>query len=690
MARRRDALWYISIFRLPNRLNHLQTIHMLSVNKLDISYGEKHLFREISARINPNERIGLVGVNGAGKSTLMKIMAGLIETDSGVVSRPRNFTVAYLPQEATALTSERTLYQEAETAFAEALVLQKDLEAINRQLASVDPAHPEFSALLKRQGEIQHRLEGTDIYRVRSEIEKILLGLGFRERDFDRPSRELSGGWLMRLMLARLLLARPSLLLLDEPTNHLDLDSLTWLEEFLTTCESGLVIISHDRTFLDRTTSITWELSLGRLTIYKGNYSKYVEEKEVRLAVERAAYANQQAQIRQTMRFVQRFRAKSTKAKQVQSRVRQLSKMDRIELSESEQEDAFRFPPAADCGRQALTVQDIAKSYGALDVFRNLSFEMQRGDKLAVVGVNGAGKSTLMKILAGLLRPDQGVVRLGHNVNLSYFGQHQAQELHPDYTVLETVAAVAGDMTVTQARSLLGAFLFRGDDVDKKIRVLSGGEKSRVALARMIVTPANLLVLDEPTNHLDMNSQEVLQEAMRQYDGAIIVVSHNRYFVNCFVNKVLEIRNGRASLFEGNIDDYLVKLEEERLLAAVDTKLPAKTAPTAADQPAEKQRGKAARQAQAQIRQEKSKKLAPHRPAVEAAEAEIERLEARKKVLEQKLADPELYRDQAAFAECSREYGDLDRRLARQYAKWETAQAAIEKIEAEFAEQLDG
>jgi ATP-binding cassette subfamily F protein 3 len=323
---------------------------MFSINNLAIQYGEKHLFKDVSARINDNDRIGLVGVNGSGKSTLLKILCNIIETDRGVVSRAKRATVAYLPQEASALDSGRTIYQEAESAFAEALVLQDDLDEVNRQLAAVDPENSEFSNLLKQQGDLQQRLDRTDIFRVQSQIEKVLMGLGFSVTDFDRPSSSLSGGWLMRLMLAKLLLAKPDLLLLDEPTNHLDLDSLTWLENFLLTYDGGLVIISHDRTFLDKTSSITWEISLGRLSVFKGNYSKYVADKEVRMQVERAAYDNQQTQIRQTMRFVQRFRAKSTKAKQVQSRLKQLSKMEKIELAESEQQMFFNFPPAAASG----------------------------------------------------------------------------------------------------------------------------------------------------------------------------------------------------------------------------------------------------------------------------------------------------------------------------------------------------
>jgi ATP-binding cassette subfamily F protein 3 len=652
---------------------------MLTVNNLDILYGDKLLFNNISARINDKDRIGLVGVNGAGKSTLLKIISGIAETDPGVVNRPKRFTTAYLPQEAAALDSGRTIYQEAENAFAEALVLQQDLDEVNRQLAAATPDNAEFSNLLKQQGELQHRLERIDIFRVQSQIEKVLMGLGFSVEDFDRPSSSLSGGWLMRLMLARLLLSVPDLLLLDEPTNHLDLDSLTWVENFLLTYDGGLVIISHDRTFLDQVTSITWELSLGRLTAFKGNYSKYVADKEIRMQVERAAYANQQAQIRQTMRFVQRFRAKSTKAKQVQSRLKQLSRMERIELADTEQEVSFQFPPAAPSGRLALDVESLGKGYEDRQIFNDVSFQLQRIDKMAVVGVNGAGKSTLMKILAGLIKPGTGKIRLGHNVKILYFGQHQAQELAPGLTALQTLSAVAGDMTVTQIRSLLGTFLFRGEEVDKKVQVLSGGEKSRLALAKMIVQPANLLILDEPTNHLDMSSQEVLQEAMAQYDGTIIIVSHNRHFVNRFITKVLEIKNGCASLFEGNIDDYMYKLKNLQEETEKDLQAGAGSEEIEAETPM-KQRGKAARQEQAKIRQEKSSKLRPLKKEVEQAEERIEKLETRKRELELRMADPNFYQDQDKFAESSREYSSLERKLERMYQQWEEVQAKIEKL----------
>ncbi len=658
---------------------------MLTINNLDIRYGDKHLFNNVSARINDKDRIGLVGVNGAGKSTLLKVISNITETDPGVVRRPKRFSVAYLPQEATALDTGRTIYQEAEHGFAEALVMQQDLDEVNQQLAAVAPDNSEFSILLNQQGELQQRLERIDIFRVQSRIEKVLMGLGFSVLDFDRPSNTLSGGWLMRLMLAKLLLAMPDLLLLDEPTNHLDLDSLTWLENFLLTYDGGLVIISHDRTFLDQVTTSTWELSLGRLTAFKGNYSKYVADKEVRMEVERAAYANQQAQIRQTMQFVRRFRAKSTKAKQVQSRLKQLSRMERIELAESEQEVSFRFPQAAASGRQALDIESLGKQYEGKKVFQNVSFQLQRGDKMAVVGVNGAGKSTLMRILAGLESQDDGKVKTGHNVKISYFGQHQAQELESSLTALQTLSAVAGDMTVTEIRSLLGAFLFRGEEVDKKVQVLSGGEKSRLALAKMIVQPANLLILDEPTNHLDMSSQEILQEAMAQYDGTIIIVSHNRHFVNRFINKVLEIKEGRATPYEGDIEDYLYK---QKIIREREAASQIKEDVADTNEQQAKQKGRAARQEQAKIRQEKSRKLNPLQKEVAGIEEKTGQLESRKKELEQLMADPQLYQDQDKFAEYSKEYNSMIRKMERLYQLWEEIQAKIEKVESEFADLL--
>lgn len=660
---------------------------MLSVNNLNLQYGNKHLFRDVSAQVHLDERIGLIGVNGTGKTTLLKIMCGLQETDPGTVSRAAWFTVAYLPQEVTVSLGTRTLYDEAETAFQEVLNKQAELAEVSEQLAVMSSGDPELEALLERQGELQHFLEGRDVFTIRSQIERILGGLGFSQADLKKEVQSFSGGWIMRLLLAKLLLQKPSLLLLDEPTNHLDLDSLTWLEEFLRQYQGAIIVISHDRAFLDRLTTSIWELSLGRLTVYKGNYSKYLVDKEERLLVERAAYNNQQAQIKQTERFITRFRAKSTKAKQVQSRVKQLEKLERIELSESERSIHFTFPPAAPSGKQVLELRGLNKRFNQQAVFKDINLSLNRGDKLAVVGVNGAGKTTLVKIIAGMVDA-QGEVRLGHNVILSYFGQHQAQELSGELTVLDTVYHGAEDMTMTRVRSLLGAFLFTGDEVDKKVQVLSGGEKSRVALARMLIKPANLMLLDEPTNHLDISSQEVLQEAMAQYEGTIIVVSHNRFFVNSFVNKVLEIKDGRATMYEGNVEEYLERRKKEQ---AEHEKTRANEA--AADRDEARQEGiespadrKALRRERALVREKLGKQLNPLKAQVKKVEEQIEQLEVRKKELETMMADPGLYQDQARWAEVSREYTAMDRRLKRHYAQWEEAQEMIESIEGSAGE----
>jgi len=660
---------------------------MLSVNNLDIRYGEKHLFKNISVQVYAANRIGLVGVNGAGKSTLLKIMGRVIGTDDGVVNCAKHFTVGYLPQESEPSVSNLTLYEEAQKAYAPLLRMQEELDQLNLKIAETDSDSSEFNTLLERQGELQHQLDASDLYAMRGKIEKVLLGLGFKQQDMNREVGEFSGGWQMRLRLAKILLEAPSLLLLDEPTNHLDLESLTWLEEFLCSYEGAMVIISHDRAFLDKVTTLTWEISLGNVTSYKGNYSYYVREKEERLAIERGAYENQQAKIKQTMRFVDRFRAKSTKAKQVQSRIKQLDKMELIELSENEQRIHFSFPPAPPSGRDVLEVTKLCKSYEGNQVFRDVAFSLQRGDKVAVVGVNGAGKTTLLKILAGELEYEGGECKFGAGVIKTYFGQHQAQELSPQLSALETIALAGEDMTITRQRSLLGAFLFRGEEVEKKVSVLSGGEKSRLALAKMIATPANLMLLDEPTNHLDMSSQEVLQEAMAQYDGTIIVVSHNRYFLDSFVNKVFEVRDGQINVFEGNVTEYLKKLAEieaAELAAGKKENVAAKDEVGASENGGKINR-KEQKKLEAERRQERSRLIGKWLKKSEEAEKKVEQFELEKEELEAQMADPDLYGDGAKWAETSKAYEDCKRRLERWYGRWEEAQKRVEEGEAALA-----
>ncbi|MGE4400125.1 MAG: ABC-F family ATP-binding cassette domain-containing protein [Desulfobulbus sp.] len=660
---------------------------MLSINDLNLQYGNKHIFRNVSVQIHTGDRVGLAGVNGAGKSTLLKIMCAQQEVDPGILNRASWFSVAYLPQEVSIELGSRSLFAEAESAFDDVLAQQEELEQVSAELALLTAGNPEIEPLLNRQGELQHQLEGSDVFRIRPQVERVLFGLGFSPDDLEREVKSFSGGWIMRLLLAKLLLKRPSLLLLDEPTNHLDLDSLTWLEDFLLGYQGSMVIISHDRSFLDRVTTTTWELSLGKLSVFRGNYSHYLVEKAQRLELERSAFENQQAQIRQSERFITRFRAKSTKAKQVQSRVKQLEKLERLELSETDRTIHFSFPPAAASGRDVLGLEHVCKSYHGNKIFDGVNLSLQRGDKLAVVGVNGAGKTTLMKIIAGI-ESAEGEIKLGHNVILSYFGQHQAQELPGELSILDTVYHTVTDLSITQVRSLLGAFLFTGDEVEKQVRVLSGGEKSRVALAKMLVRPANLLLLDEPTNHLDMSSQEILQEAMAQYEGTIIVISHNRFFVNSFVNKVLEIRNGKATIHEGNVEDYLEWRRKIEAQAALDSR------PATGQSTSENKAGtadlagvdkKTQRKQRAQERQLLNKKQGPWKKKSDEAEREIEKYEVRKGELEAMMADPDLYADQEKWSATSKEYSQVERHLERAYQRWEEAQQAIEAIEQEIA-----
>ena len=656
---------------------------MITINKLILQYGNKHIFKEVSGRINNQDHIGLIGVNGTGKSTLLKMIVGEIETDYSVITKSRLATIGYLPQEVAEMPADRTIYQEAESSFGDTLKLQQDLDEVNHQLAACAPESAEITSLLEQQGELQHQLDQADVFTMSSRIEKVLHGLGFTPADMDRKCHTFSGGWIMRLMLAKILLVQPSFLLLDEPTNHLDIESLTWLEDFLSSYTGGLIIISHDRAFLDSITTTTWELSLGKLNSYKGNYSKYLVEKAVRMEVQRAAYDNQQALIHQTKKFIEKFRAKSTKASQVQSRVKQLAKLDIIEIEDTESQVSFRFPPAAPSGRLAISAEAVAKSYKEKHVFTDLSFELQRGEKLGIVGVNGAGKSTLVKLLAGINKHDSGQIRTGHNVKISYFGQHQAEELPQDFTVMEVMSSVNSGATVTQIRSLLGAFLFRGDEVDKRVSVLSGGEKSRLALARMISSPANLLIMDEPTNHLDMTSQEILQEAMSQYDGSIIVVSHNRYFVDSFVNKVLEIKNGSGTIFDGNITYYIEKTNAQRQLESTKEK---NSATENTSLPSKKLHGKKARKAQAKIREQRNSLLGPLKKDAVKYEKQVEEIETRKKELEIILADPELYDDQEAFTEKSKEYLTVESNLEKAFTLWEETLNKIEEIDSELAD----
>jgi ATP-binding cassette subfamily F protein 3 len=659
---------------------------MISLEHIDLYYGERALFDDISFLIGPHDRIGLVGSNGAGKTTLLKIAAGLQSADSGKVEKAHYVTAGYLPQDGIS-TKGKTLYKEAETAFEDVLALQKELDEAHELLTTLDPSDPVYGETIEIMGELQHKLEDLDVYRMKGKIERILMGLGFSTDDFERQTEEFSGGWQMRIALAKLLLQEPSLLLLDEPTNHLDLDTLQWLEEYLRQYNGAIVLVSHDRAFLDNLCRRTFALSRGELHEYSGNYSFYEREKEVRKTLLLNAQKNQQQQLKQTQQFIDRFRYKATKARQVQSRIKQLEKVERIEVDQEEEEIHFRFPQPESSGRVVLELKNVEKSYGDKQVFADLNYKIERGDKIAIVGVNGAGKSTFSRIAAGT-EPIGGGERVeGYNVTASYFAQDQAEELDSSKEVIEILDEVATGEVRKKVRTILGSFLFQGDDVFKRISVLSGGEKSRVALAKMLLQPSNFLILDEPTNHLDMRSKKVLQEALQNFEGSYIIVSHDRSFLDPIVNKVLEFSHGQVRTYLGSISDYLLKKKSERDASLRSNQPTTSTESQTPHSQSSQHRSssKQERQAESNRRKELNKKLQPLRKRMESMEADIQKLEARKENLELTLADPELYKRGDEAKSASSEYKEVQKLLEVKYSDWNILTEEISTIEASGA-----
>jgi ATP-binding cassette subfamily F protein 3 len=648
---------------------------MISAVDITLQFGGRILFDAFSFRIGTHDRIGLVGSNGAGKTTLLRLLAGEQTPDRGTIARARFATIGYLPQETTPLEG-RSLYTEVESVFADILGIQARLEELQRAMAHADQSTEDFQDLLEVYGELQERLEASDVFRMKASIEKVLMGLGFRTSDFDRPTAAFSGGWQMRIALAKLLLAHPSLLLLDEPTNHLDLDSLEWLEEFIAGYRGSVVIVSHDRRFLDSMTRTTFELSMGRLATYAGNYTFYLREREERRAHELAAFRNQQQQIRQTQEFIERFRYKATKARQVQSRIKQLEKLDLIQIEDEEGSIHFSFPPAPSSGRVVMELRGLRKSYGALTVFSGLDLDIDRGDRIAFVGVNGAGKSTLARIIAGTEPFDGGTRTPGHNVLITYFAQHQGEELDPALTVLDTVDAVAVGDIRKRLRNLLGCFLFSGDDVFKTVKVLSGGEKSRLALAKMLLLPSNLLVMDEPTNHLDMRSKGVLQEALKEFEGSYVIVSHDRDFLDPLVNKVVEFHDGRLRVLPGTMSDYLDRRHREQADATA-------SAAAKASKSAQPVTDKERKRIEAEQRQRRYERTRPVQTKIATTEKTIEKLEAEKTGIEHRMADADFYRDGDRAKETAARYKEVQGLLNDAYFRWGTLTAELERLQAE-------
>jgi ATP-binding cassette subfamily F protein 3 len=540
---------------------------MLSLQNAGKRFGPRVLFLEADWLIRSNEKTALVGANGTGKSTLMKVLAGLESLDYGMMQHTRGMSIGYLPQEGLQLTG-RTIFEECLTVFDELRAMEGEIERAAGQMTELDHASPEYEAAAERYSMLQERFHVLDGYALDAQVGAVLTGLGFVKEDWTRLTDEFSGGWQMRIALAKLLLARPNLLLLDEPTNHLDLETRNWLEGYLKGYPFGYILISHDRYFLDVTIDRTVEIWNKRLTIYQGNYTKYLSQKEERRTQLVAAYKNQREQIEHLETFINRFRAQATKAKQVQSRIKELEKIERIEIPEEEPVIHFKFPQPPPSGRMVVEAEGLAKSYGAKQVFANARLSIERGDRVALVGVNGAGKSTLIKLLTGAETPTGGTVRLGHNVVSEYFAQDQYKVLDGDARMLDDISRAAVKVPESALRSLLGCFLFSGDDVFKKLGVLSGGERNRFALARILVSPSNFLLLDEPTNHLDMRAKDVLLDALAAFSGTVVFVSHDRYFIDRLATRVLEVENGAITAYEGTYEDYRRKKEQLAFAAA--------------------------------------------------------------------------------------------------------------------------
>ncbi len=535
------------------------TVIMLVIKDISLAFGKQVLFNAIGGTIQANDRIGLVGANGTGKSTLFKILMDEHEIDSGGVDKPDYFTIGYLPQDGIEAKG-RSLYAEVESAFGDVLSLQKNVDEAAERMYDLDPASDEYYDLIDQMGAWEEQLEYHEPEKMRSRIERILHGLGFTDSDFERDTGEFSGGWQMRIALAKLLLQSPSLLLLDEPTNHLDIVSQYWVEQFLSRYKGALMVISHDRAFLDVVTNKIFELKHGELRSFRGNYTSYVKQAEERLAAQRRAYENQKKEIDRQKEFINRFRSNQKKASMVQSRIKALDKVEVIKPEREEKKIFFRFPPPPPASVKVITLEGVYKSYGFIRVFNGLNLRIDKGDRIAIVGVNGAGKSTLARILAGVEPIDAGSRELGINTVMAYFAQQQAEELDPTKTVLAEVEESAEGNPDANPRGALGALLFSGDSVFKETRVLSGGERNRVALAKMLMKPANCIILDEPTNHLDIKSKEVLQEAILAFEGTVLLVSHDRNFLDPVVNKVLEVSPSGTRMLTCNVSEYMERV----------------------------------------------------------------------------------------------------------------------------------
>lgn len=645
---------------------------MLSVEHLSVEFSARPLFSDVSFVINKKDRIALVGKNGAGKSTLLKILSGHQEPTSGTVSVQNDISIGYLPQ-VMVLSDEHTVMQEAEKAFEHISEMQESIDRLNNQLAErTDYESADYMALVDRFTHESERFQMMGGMNYHAELERTLQGLGFSTSDFDRPTKEFSGGWRMRIELAKLLLRRPDILLLDEPTNHLDIESIRWLEKFLAHSASAVVLVSHDRAFINNVTNRTLEISCGKITDYKVKYDEFMKLRAERREQQLRAYENQQKEIADIKDFIERFRYKPTKAVQVQSRIKQLEKIVPIEVDEVDNSCLhLKFPPCSRSGDYPVICDEVEKSYGEHCVFHNVNLTIKRGEKVAFVGKNGEGKSTLVKCIMGEI-PYTGTLKLGHNVEIGYYAQNQAQLLDGECTVFDTIDRVAkGDIRL-KIRDILGAFMFGGEASDKKVKVLSGGERSRLAMIKLLLEPVNFLILDEPTNHLDMRTKDVLKEAILSFDGTVIVVSHDRDFLDGLVSKVYEFGGGQVREHIGGIYDFLQKKEMESLDELHATGSPSANTTNSAysnntqPQMSEGKLSYEERKEQAKTRRKLEKE-------VERCETEVSRLESEKAALEAKIATPEGAADTALFSQ----YGQIQQDLSQAEDAWEKAMEAL-------------
>ena len=654
---------------------------MISIEGLSVAFGGNTLFDNITYVINKRDRIALVGKNGAGKSTMLKIIAGLQAPTSGSVNMPKDLTIGYLPQQMN-LTDTRTVMQEAEQAFAHIFELQARIERMNNELAErTDYESPEYQELIERVSNANEQLALIGASNYQAEIEKTLIGLGFTRDDFNRDTSEFSGGWRMRIELAKLLLQRPDVLLLDEPTNHLDIESIQWLENFLATRANAVVLVSHDRAFIDNVTTRTIEISMGRIYDYQVNYSRYVVLRQERLEQQRRAYENQQKQIQDTEAFIERFRYKATKSVQVQSRIKQLAKLERVEVDEVDTSHLnLKFPPAPRSGDYPVIADGVSKSYGDHLVFANATFTIKRGEKVAFVGKNGEGKSTMVKCIMGEI-PYTGTLKIGHNVKIGYFAQNQASLLDESLTVFDTIDRVAVGDIRTKIRDILGAFMFGGEASDKKVKVLSGGERTRLAMIRLLLEPVNLLILDEPTNHLDMRTKDVLKQAIRDFNGTVIVVSHDREFLDGLVSKVYEFGGGRVREHLGGIYDFLEsrkleslrELEQSTTTPASDKKVASPKVEAAPAISTANEGSKLSYEAQKEL----ARRLRKAEKEVADTEKAVAELEKQIAELEEKLSTPEGAADTALYEQ----HGQLKKQLDDTMWRWSEASEALEQLQ---------